>query len=297
MKENWGGTWTEEKLDIFQKYVKAYLTIMHNQRQKPEYHGWPRKIIYFDGFAGSGSQSNEFSSEKTKEKMSLMDLCITEEETQVYKGSAERVLGLDKQFDEYYFVDIDNTSLLSLQEVLRKYDNFNQCKFIEQDTNQALKKFSENLSKEEVALILLDPFGMQVEWESIQLFKRKRVDIWILVPTGVIINRLLDKKGELNNISKLERFFGLSETDIKKEFYTKRNEITLFGEAERIDKIPNAIPKIASLYIKQLKTIWKYVSETPFVLKNKNNVPIYHFVFASNNRNAKKIANQIIQIK
>jgi three-Cys-motif partner protein len=293
MKENWGGTWTEEKLNIFQKYVVAYLTIMHNQR--PKFKGWPKRIIYFDGFAGSGSQNIDSYFDENKERMSLMDLCITEEETQVYKGSAERVLGLDKQFDEYYFVDIDNKSLLSLQEVLRKYDNFNQCKFIEQDTNQALKKFSENLSKKEVALILLDPFGMQVEWESIKQFAGKRVDIWILVPTGVIVNRLLDKKGELNNISKLKRFFGLSETDIKEEFYTKRNEITLFGEAERIDKIPNAIPKIASLYIKQLKTIWKYVSETPFVLKNKKNVPIYHFVFASNNENAKRIANQIIQ--
>lgn len=26
-KKNWGGKWTEEKLDAFEKYVKAYLTI------------------------------------------------------------------------------------------------------------------------------------------------------------------------------------------------------------------------------------------------------------------------------
>ena len=27
-QNNWGGMWTEEKLDAFEKYVKAYLTIM-----------------------------------------------------------------------------------------------------------------------------------------------------------------------------------------------------------------------------------------------------------------------------
>lgn len=26
-KKSWGGKWTEEKLDAFEKYVKAYLTI------------------------------------------------------------------------------------------------------------------------------------------------------------------------------------------------------------------------------------------------------------------------------
>ena len=27
---SWGGSWTEQKLDAFEKYVKAYLTIMNN---------------------------------------------------------------------------------------------------------------------------------------------------------------------------------------------------------------------------------------------------------------------------
>jgi hypothetical protein len=44
----WGGNWTEKKLNDFAKYVTAYLTIMKNQQQ------W--KTIYFDGFAGSGNR-------------------------------------------------------------------------------------------------------------------------------------------------------------------------------------------------------------------------------------------------
>ncbi len=46
---NWGGSWTELKLDAFENYVNAYLTIMSAQKQK--FSGWPT-TIYFDGFAG-----------------------------------------------------------------------------------------------------------------------------------------------------------------------------------------------------------------------------------------------------
>ena len=49
-KNTWGGKWTEEKLDAFEKYVKAYLTIMNNYR---DVYGW--RLLYFDGFAGCGS--------------------------------------------------------------------------------------------------------------------------------------------------------------------------------------------------------------------------------------------------
>ena len=55
----WGGSWTEQKLDCFESYVKAYLTIMNVYRDK---FNW--RLIYFDCFAGSGSRSEK---EKAKE--------------------------------------------------------------------------------------------------------------------------------------------------------------------------------------------------------------------------------------
>lgn len=47
-----GGQWTEEKLDAFEKYVDAYLTIMNSYRDKYQW-----KLISFDGFTGSGSRN------------------------------------------------------------------------------------------------------------------------------------------------------------------------------------------------------------------------------------------------
>ena len=89
----WGGKWTEEKLDAFEKYVNAYLTIMNVYRDK---YNW--KLIYFDGFAGSGSRE---SKNKEEESNLLQDLfnedSLAREELDLYKGAAERVLGIKQR--------------------------------------------------------------------------------------------------------------------------------------------------------------------------------------------------------
>ncbi|HOJ24703.1 MAG TPA: three-Cys-motif partner protein TcmP [Bacteroidales bacterium] len=287
--KSWGGSWTEQKLQAFEKYVNAYLTIMLNQRRK--FNGWPQTIIYIDGFAGCGDRF--FT--KDQDTLSFSELNIDESEIEVYKGSAERVVKLDKKFDEYYFIDTDENALNKLKTKIEPhFDEKSKYVFWQKDINAALIEFSNYLDNSKVALILLDPFGMQLNWESIEKFKNKRVDVWILLPSGVIINRLLDRQGNLKNINKLESFFGITRDEIQKEFYESKKENTLFGEIEINHKVHNAIEKIAELYIKRLKTIWDYVTEKPLVLYNNRNVPIYHFVFASNNKTAKNIASQII---
>ena len=145
------------------------------------------------------------------------------------------------------------------------------------------------------SLVFLDPFGMQIDWESIESLKNTRTDIWILIPTGIIVNRLLDKNCNLKHSQKLQSFFGLNEDEIIQYFYRKETQETLFGEEETIRKVTKPIEKIASLYAQRLKTIWTNVTEEPLRLKNSRGVPIFHFVFASNNIHAVKIAKQIIK--
>ncbi|MCX7998186.1 MAG: three-Cys-motif partner protein TcmP [Leptospiraceae bacterium] len=284
-KENWGGTWTEEKLVTFQKYVAAYLKVVHGARKK--YEGWPRKIIYFDGFAGSGSrvlasEENDFFFQRQNE---------------VYRSSAERVLTLEGKFDEYIFVDVDEAAIEKLKSSLdEKGIDTSHCTFVVEDINIYIKKFISEMDSQKLALILLDPFGMQLKWESIEEFKKhpKGIDLWILVPSGIALNRLLDKKGEIESIEKLTEFFGLTKEEIRNEFYKEEKESTLFGEEKSKSKIENSIEKIVRLYIKQLKTIFHFVTEKPLELKNSKNLTIFHFVFASQNETAIKIASQII---
>jgi three-Cys-motif partner protein len=288
-KFNWGGSWTEEKLDAFTKYVNAYLTIMNKHRDK---FGW--KLVYFDAFAGSGKRN---ISSKEIRKMPLFD--ITSEEESVYQGAAERVIRIEQRgFDHYYFIENDETQKKELETLLNpiKIEKNLNLQFRTGDANQYLNKLSEAMRKDKnlCSLTLLDPFGMQVNWDSVRQLGDTRTDLWILIPSGVIINRLLDGNGRLQHISKLVAFFGLPEQEIKDFFYKQNTSKGLFDMENEMQKTSSPIQKITELYIQQLKTIFKEVTTKPLEMRNSRNVPIYHFAFASNNPTAKKIASEII---
>ncbi len=283
--DEWGGPWTEKKLDAFSKYVSSYLTIM---KQHPYW-----QTVYFDGFAGSGSKEGDGKTDLYQQ------LKITKEEEKVYKGSVERVLKLSDSlaFDFYYFVDKKESSLQKLENRLQQAGlTGKKIEYKPGDANQWIYKLAEALkTKKYAALVLLDPFGMQIDWQAIAALKETRSDVWILVPTGVIVNRLLDKAGKLKHTAKLQSFFGMNEDEIKAVFYRQEIKNTLFGEEETINKISKPIEKIATLYATRMKTIWQFVTEKPLRLDNRNGAPLFHFVFASNNKNALKIASQIIE--
>ena len=290
---SWGGAWTEEKLNAFEKYVKAYLTIMNKYRGQ---YDW--KLIYFDGFAGSGSRNEDTTLEDNQLMIDLMDEHqITAEELTPYKGAAERVLNIAKVgFDFYYFIDKDAESSSQLQEKLTPYQKDKRLEFRHSEANTEVSKLADAMHKNSKlkALVLLDPFGMQVDWSSIEKLKGTSTDLWILIPTGVIVNRLLDRKCKLTHIEKLTSFFGKDEAFLKNYFYNTKQETTLFGETEVVEKVQEPIRMIANLYIQQMKTIFKYVTEEPLVLYNTRNTPIFHFACASNNESAVKIAHEII---
>lgn len=292
---NWGGVWTEEKLDAFAKYVNAYLTIMNRYRDQ---YGW--KLIYFDGFAGSGIRQSDIHNSELLLELFNEDM-LHSEDINVYQGAAERVLSIEQRgFDYNYFIDKDAKASDLLRSRLHGYAAKDRVlEFRCSDANEQVVIMSKALRRNTFlrALVLLDPFGMQVSWDSVSCLSDTHTDLWILIPTGVIVNRLLDRKGELIHIDTLCSFFGLTEKEIRDYFYKKSVEHTLFGEEERMVKVSQPIKKITELYIRRLKTIFSHVTEEPLVMCNTRNVPIYHFAFASNNKTAMKIASQIITKK
>jgi three-Cys-motif partner protein len=292
--KSWGGPWTEKKLDAFEGYVKAYLAIMN----KNPY--W--ETIYFDGFAGSGEKGDE-------ENPLYLELEFSEMEERVYEGAAERMSKLvdPHRFNFFYFIEKDEASLKILRKKIVKLNDGKKGKLVFRagDCNGELLKLGTALKKPKspsniglkyAALIFLDPFGMQVEWNSIAQLAGTRSDVWILLPTAVIVNRLLDRKGELKSLKKLESFFGMNEDEIRTVFFVQTGQQNLFDiSANHFSKIADPIGKIAEIYIAKMKTIWSHVTERPLRLNNRKGAPLFHFVFASNNKAALKIANDIIK--
>lgn len=270
-----GGNWTEAKMDIVVDYTKAYLTIMNKQP-------WA-KTLYFDGFAGSG-------------------LIEVEETTDRIKGTSLRILEIDKPkpFDTYYFVEKNPKIKAALESNIQANYSGKNTYVIQEDCNVKLVAMAKYLKDNTNyrALAFIDPYGMSVNWESIYALKDLGVDLWILVPTGLGINRLLKNNGEISDawLTKLEKFLGLSREMIKYHFYKKEITNTLFGEEVKINKEKGTVSKAGELYKQRLGTVFKYVTD-PFVMRNSTNSIMYHFMMATNNSQALKIANEVIKPK
>lgn len=274
-----GGDWTETKIEILVEYANAYLRIMNSFANK---YNW--KLLYFDGFAGSG-QIKKGNDENQK----------------IIIGAAKRILQLNepRSFDRYYFVEkeIENAELLienTINEFPEKIINV-----VNTDCNEKIKSMSSFLNSDKgknyKVLAYIDPCGMQLNWESLVSLEKLKVDAWILIPTGMGVNRLLKKNGNISDawIDKLEIFLGLPKSEILEYFYSQTIVPTLFGDEIVTTKEDKAIEKSAELYQSRLKNLFKFVSE-PYVLKNKANSTMFHFLMVSNNRTAVKIANEII---
>jgi three-Cys-motif partner protein len=275
LMNQFGGSWTEAKMDIVVSYAKAYLKIMGKQ-------SWA-KTLYFDGFAGSG-------------------IIEIDEKEEIKKGTALRILDIvePSPFDLYYFVELDESHKNQLEKRIQEDYFGRNAHVVNADCNDKLVRMSEFLksNKNYRALIFIDPYGMSLNWSSIQVLKELGVDLWILVPTGIGISRLLKNDGNISDawLLKLEKFLGLTQEEIKNHFYKTTEKNTLFGLETVIEKEKNTVNKAGELYKRRLNSVFKFVSES-FVMKNSTNSIMYHFMMATNNPNALKIANEVIKPK
>lgn len=276
-----GGDWTQRKIEMVVDYAKAYLTIMNKY---PKF-----KILYFDGFAGSGGIEKE-----------------TKASLEIIKGAALRVLGIEgkKSFDIYYFVELNPNNAESLRKVIK--DAFplkkKNAHVVCEDCNVKLVSLAEYLKDNPNyrALVFIDPYGMSINWSSIEALKGLGIDLWILVPTGIGVSRLLKRDGNISEgwLLKLEKFLGINRDAIHEAFYKKISMFNLFDNELNTIKIKqqNAINKIHEVYKERLLTVFKFVSDA-FVLRNSRNAIMYHFIMATNNPAAFKIANDIVKPK
>jgi three-Cys-motif partner protein len=269
---SFGGDWTNQKIEIISSYTQAYLTIMAKYKFK---------LIYFDGFAGSGEI------ETLNEKL--------------IEGAAMRILDIEspRSFDIYYFVELIQKYADNLRgKINAKYGNSKKYYVECADFNLKLEEMVRFLKRPEnrfyKALAFVDPKGMQVKWSSIERLKGLGIDMWILVPIGMGVNRLLTKDGDITEdwIEKLEVFLGMSQDAIRKQFYQTPQQ-DLFGTVINRKK-KKTIDIAANLYQDKLRTVFTHVSN-PFVMRNSMNSPMYHFFLATNNQAALNIANDVLK--
>ncbi|MBN1515042.1 three-Cys-motif partner protein TcmP [Candidatus Sumerlaeota bacterium] len=287
--QDFGGDWTQDKLMRLEKYLSAYTQILTK---------YPYRIAYIDAFAGTGyreqKQDYAFASE-------LFDDILEEESQRFLVGSAYIALKTEPRFNKYIFIEKDprkNTELGKLKDQFSHLKD--DIKIVQQDANQYIQSLCLNSNWDSCrAVLFLDPFGMQVEWETIKAIAHTQaIDLWLLFPLGVGVNRMLKRDGKIDDgwRNKLNKIFG--EADWYDAFYEKKREDDLLGTHEYIEKIAN-FDRIGQYFVRRLETIFSGVSPKPLALLNSRNNPLFLLCFAAGNpigaKTAVKIANHILE--
>ncbi len=282
-----GGNWTEEKLKRVEKYLKAYATIMNKQNFR---------FAYIDAFAGTGYREEKKS--KIDDQISLFQQNDIKDIEIYSKGSARIALEIKPEFDKYIFVEKETKRVKELQKLKENFpEKANRIQIEKKDANKYITDLCNNYKwQKHRSVMFLDPYGMQVNWETIKaIANTKAIDLWYLFPLGIGVNRLLKKNAGKIPASweiKLDNIFGTNEW--KDAFYGKTQRSTLFGNETKIVKDTDFV-KISNFIVERLKSIFAGVAENPLLLRNSKNNPLYLLCFASGNPRGAKTAIKIAQ--
>lgn len=258
------GYWSEVKLDIIKKYAKAYSTIINAQPNI-------KRHLYIDGFAGPGVH-------------------ISKQTKGYVPGSPLNALNVKPPFKEFHFIDIDGNRADTLRERCEDYSNVyvykGDCNNLLLEKIFPLAKYSDYRR----GLCLLDPYGLHLNWEVVQMAgKMKSIEIFlnfqVMDMNMNVLWRNPDKVSK-SQIARMNAFWG--DDSWRNAAYTKTKG--LFGDIEE----KAGIELIVEAYQDRLKKVagFAFVPD-PIPMRNTSGAILYYLFFASPNPTGAKIVKQI----
>ncbi len=271
MAHSFGGAWTERKLSVVRRYLEMYSQALKNQSFQR---------VYIDAFAGTGDRID-----KRRETLPLLDLPEFEA---VVKGSARLALEVEPPFHRYVLVERVTRRASELAALKAEYPN-QEIEIVNADANVAIADLCKATSwRGTRGVVFLDPYGLQVTWDTLVVIARtKALDVWILFPAGMGLNRLLTKSGDipLEWQETLDRSLGTK--DWRSAFYRSEDEADLF-EGSRSKTVKDADPiKLEKFYLDRLRTIFPTVMNKCIRLTNSKDQTMYLLCFACANPSPK----------
>jgi three-Cys-motif partner protein len=256
------GYWSEIKLAILDAYAKPYNQILHKN-------GF--KTIYIDGFAGAGHHRAKGSE-------------------RVIEGSPQRALNVEPPFGFLHFVDIDEARVAQLKKISSGRPNV--CVH-QGDCNNVLVNGvfpTVSYANRERALCILDPYGLDLNWETIRAAgESKVIEIFLNFPVMDMNRNVLWRNSE--HVSELHRermtkFWG----DNSWEDAAYQTTPGLFEEM--LEKSSNE--EVAEAFRSRLKGIggFKHVPK-PMPMRNTKGAVVYFLFFAAQQPTADKIVKDI----
>jgi three-Cys-motif partner protein len=284
-----GGSWTQQKLEILSEYLRAYRLIFAKNPRARFF-----ETTYVDAFAGTGEIPRRKLQGFFKDDP---DLLKAEEEFR--KGSVRRALEVDPPFHHYVFIEKDAGKCEEL-EALKKEFPTHEITIINEDANTALLKWCAELdTRKERAVVFLDPFGASVEWKVIAaIADTEAVDLWILFPYAAI-NRMLVSEGIPPKAwaDRLTRIFGTDQW--AKDFYSTSSWKSLIDPEKRVERTYKTADQeqITEFFMKRLKGKFAAVAKPGFLYNSRGLLFVLMFA-AGNEKGADagvRIANHLMK--
>lgn len=252
MVQKFGHEHTEIKLDAVSKYLESYTTVLSKQNFE---------LIYFDAFAGTGQVDITGADSRLPESVQLELLenqpSITDsgELDSFTDGSAKRALQIQRKFHKYFFVEKNRKKFNELENLKQEFPNLaNSINCINGDANSELKKFCDETNWLKTrAVVFLDPFGSQVDFETIKLISStKAIDLWYLFPSFLSVYRQISNLGKTTDEQEnsINRIIGTDEW--KQKWTSSSIELDLFGQ-EEINQKQVEVDDITRFMIERMK--------------------------------------------
>jgi three-Cys-motif partner protein len=286
-EHQFGGEWTTRKLEVLAKYLRGYTTALKNT---------PFHKLYIDAFAGTGYRDARRYNEEDSPQNTLFPDMAEPEPQSFLDGSVRLALQTEPRFDQYIFIERSSARCAHLESLKSEFSGLAKKMDIHQgDANTKIQDLCAKDWQSTRAVLFLDPYGMQVEWRTIEaIAQTKAIDLWLLFPLGIGVNRLLTKTGDIPKAWRHRLNLLLGTENWYDEFYTVETTPTLFGDdRERIVKA--TMDTIGRYFNNRLKGRFAGVAEEPGVLRNSANNPLYLLCFAVGNERGKDIALRIAQ--
>jgi three-Cys-motif partner protein len=285
-----GGDWTTQKLDVLGNYLRSYTTAL---KGKPSPQN-PFRKAFIDAFAGTGYRAPRIESRDQQGQEQLFPDLAAPESQALLDGSARIALSVEPAFDKYIFVEQSAARCAQLEELKAEFANLADCIDIRcGDANEEIQKLADKDWSTHRAVLFLDPYGMQVEWKTIQaVAETEAIDLWLLFPLGIGVNRLLTRSGKMPESWRHRLNLLLGTVDWYEEFYQVEPSPTLFGTDE--DRVVKAsMATIGKYFVERLEGVFAGVAREPGILRNSSNNPLYLLCFAVGNPRGKDIALRI----
>ena len=267
---------TGVKLDIIREYISMY--------QKTVGQMYWANTHYIDAFAGTGQIPIA-----TADIVGTFWADDADDENSEFagnfiKGSTQIALEIIPPFSKFTFIEKDKNKQEELKSLLDGHPLSDRIDIRLGDANAEVRTLCSSLRSGDRCVVFLDPFGSQVEWETIEaIAQTEAIDMWYLFPAGLSVFRQISRDGEVHSthVDSITRIFGTDEW--KEAFVIKKAAPDLFDQtAEKMEK--NVTPESAAEFmIERLKTIFKGTVGEFKVPLGKHAYPSYYLLFASGN--------------